>query len=73
MVNAVEAGLTATEKGPVVAHVALLIGLAGAVALVGALLGSIAGLLREAQVEVVTNPDYSRTFKILAENKKGNP
>ena len=55
MVDAVSAGLSAPDKGVAFERVALLIGLAGAVALVSALCRSIAGLVSETQGQVVTD------------------
>jgi len=58
VVDAAAAGLAAPDRGIAFERVALLIGLAGAVALLAALLRSIAGLVSEAQAHEVT--DYMR-------------
>jgi ATP-binding cassette subfamily B protein len=55
VVDAVTTGLAAPDKGVAFGQVALLIGLMGAVTLVGALCRSIAGLVSEAQAQVVTD------------------
>ncbi|MGA9349079.1 MAG: hypothetical protein WBW48_09780, partial [Anaerolineae bacterium] len=55
VVDTVSAGLAAPDKGVAFGRVALLVGLTGAVSLVGALLHSIAGLVNEAQALVVTD------------------
>jgi len=55
VVDAVTTGLAAPDKGVAFRQVALLIGLMGAVTLVGALCRSLAGLVSEAQSQVVTD------------------
>jgi ATP-binding cassette subfamily B protein len=55
VVDAVVTGLAAPDKGVAFGRVALLIGLTGTVALVDALCHSIAGLVSEAQAQVVTD------------------
>ena len=54
-VDAVTAALEAPDKGAAFGRVALLIGVTGGVALVSALARSIAGLVSEAQGQVVTD------------------
>ena len=55
VVDAVTTALEAPDKGAAFGQVALLIGLTGGVALIGALTRSIAGLVSEAQGQVVTD------------------
>ncbi|MBM3148935.1 MAG: ABC transporter ATP-binding protein, partial [Chloroflexi bacterium] len=55
VVDAVTTGLATPDKGVAFRQVALLIGLMGAVTLVGALCRSLAGLVSEAQAQVVTD------------------
>ena len=55
VVDAVTTGLLAADKGAAFEQVALLIGLTGGVALVSALCRSLAGLVSEAQAQVITD------------------
>jgi ATP-binding cassette subfamily B protein len=55
VVDAVVTGLAASDQGAAFGQVALLIGLTGGVTLLGALSRSIAGLVSEAQAQVVTD------------------
>jgi len=55
VVDAVTTGLVAADKGAAFGKVALLIGLAGGVALITALFRSLAGLVSEAQAQVITD------------------
>ena len=55
IVDGVTAGLKAPDKGVAFGHVAFLIGLAGAVALIIAFCSSIASLVSEAQTQVITD------------------
>ena len=55
VVDSVAAGLATPERGIVFGRVAFLIGLAGAVSLLSALFRSVAGLVNEAQAQVVTD------------------
>jgi ATP-binding cassette subfamily B protein len=55
VVDAVTTALESPDKGAAFGQVALLIGLTGGVALVSALLGSLAGLVSEAQGQVITD------------------
>ena len=55
VVDAVTTALEAADKGAAFEQVALLIGLTGGVALIGAVARSIAGLVSEAQGQVVTD------------------
>jgi len=54
-VDAVTAGLSATDKRAAYGRAALLVGLTGGAALLGALLRTMAGLVSEAQSQVVTD------------------
>jgi ATP-binding cassette subfamily B protein len=55
VVDAVTTAVAAPDKGVAFGQVALLIGLTGGVTLVSALLGSLAGLVSEAQGQVITD------------------
>jgi ATP-binding cassette subfamily B protein len=55
VVDAVVTGLAASDQGAAFARVAILIGLTGLVSLLGALSRSVAGLVSEAQAQVVTD------------------
>jgi len=55
IIDAVTVGVAAPEKTEVLGHVALLLGIAGGIALFSALCNSIAELIREHQTQVVTD------------------
>ena len=59
VVDSVTAGLTAPDKGDAFRQVALYIACAGGVTLLSALCGSIAGLVREQQTQVVADHMHS--------------
>lgn len=58
VVDAVNTGITASNKGAAFSHVAILIGLAGAVTLVGNLGNFLGGLVNEIQSQLVTDHVY---------------
>lgn len=58
VIDAVTSGIVATNKSAAFAHVALLIGLTGIVALVSNIANSIAGVISEVQGQIVTDYMY---------------
>jgi ATP-binding cassette subfamily B protein len=58
VIDEVTTGMAASDKGSAFAHVALLVGLAGAVALLNSIASSLASLASEAQTQVVTDHVY---------------